>query len=370
MPLNIISNLSNTDNHLSRIKSLLAQSDTLILASPFLMADFADFLAEADLSRIRNLHLITTLQSKSFDQIKKVNSLVSLIEFPAIRNNRIACQISINNKLHGKVYIFKIENTYSSAIVTSANFTDSGLSEKHEWGVELFDENILNSLEHSLTSCIEFPNIPFSNIFQMRERINEFLERFPNVEQRSIELDLTTLLSPTNCLTELDDTITYWLKPIGVSDQPVTEDRLFNLPEEELHFSKMRPTGVKPGDILIAYGVGTTKILTVYKAISFAERVTNEDINQIPRLERWPWYVRGTNLTQDFGNTWFNHNLFINSLRTEFLAQVPTGSITSIGGKTLGGLNFGKDKLKLSPEFARFIIDKVVSINQKATVRN
>jgi len=75
--------------------------------------------------------------------------------------------------------------------------------------------------------------------------------------------------------------------------------------------------------------------------------------------------VQAHNLTPNFGSTWATHNLWINSLKDEFLVTNPDEAITAVGRQTLGALNYGKDKLKLSPDFAKFIIDKVVAINDR-----
>jgi len=327
------------------------------------MTDFADFLGEISISTIQKIQLVTTLKPKSFDQIRKVSSLISLIEFPDIKDGRVQCQISLNNKLHGKIYIFGKEGGHLSAIVSSANFTASGLSRNHEWGIEISDKNKIAELEKSILDNIEFENLSFDDIYAMQENTNDFLAKQPKTEEREIDLDLTDLLSSPSWITELDGTIEYWLKPIGVTDSPVEEGRLFNELETMLNFSILRPNGVKPNNILIAYGVGTTKILAIYRVTSFPQHVTEEQIQETDWLERWPWYVTGHNLTPSFGSNWWVHNLYINTLKDEYLTVNPDEPITAVGGQTLGGLNYGKDKLKLSPDFARFIIDQVVVIN-------
>ena len=82
MDYRIINNISGTDNHSTRLKELFAESDTAILTSPFLMTDFADFFGEVDFSQLKKIHLVTTLSPNTFDQIKKISSLISFIEFP------------------------------------------------------------------------------------------------------------------------------------------------------------------------------------------------------------------------------------------------------------------------------------------------
>lgn len=364
MDYKIIDNLSSSNNHWTHLKDLFEKSDSVILASPFLMTDFADFLGEIDLSKLEKFHLITTLCPKAFDQINKVSSLVSLIDFPAIKGKKINCQISLDNKLHGKIYIFRKKGDYISAFISSANFTGSGLSRNHEWGVEIYESFEIENLKNSILKSIEFSEVSFDEIYRMQKATTEFLERQPQTEIRNIDLNLTDLLA-NGWSKNLDNTIEFWLKPIGVSNNPVSEERLFNQIEDHLHFSKQRPNGIKPNDLLIAYGVGTTKMLSVYRATSFPIRVPQQEIDDDEDgwLERWPWYVVAENLTPNFGATWPRHNLFTNSLVRDYLSANPNKSITAVGGKTLGGLNFGKDKLKLAPEFAKYIIDKIMAIN-------
>ena len=221
MTYKLINNLSSTDNHLTRLKQLFGDSDTVILTSPFLMSDFADFFGEINFSQLNKFHLITTLSTKSFDQIKKISSLVSLVDFPDIRDKKVNCQISLNNKLHGKIYIFKKCDNYISAIISSANFTESGLYRNHEWGVEISDKEEIKNLEKSIIDSIEFSNLTTDEIHRMQQAANEFLERQPQTEARDIDLKLTDLLKSSNWTSQLDDKINYWLKPIGVTGDPI-----------------------------------------------------------------------------------------------------------------------------------------------------
>lgn len=365
MNYKLINNLTSAGNHLTRLKELFRESDSVILTSPFLMTEFADFFGEADISKLNKLHLITTLSPNSFDQIKKISSLVSLIEFPDIKNKKVSCQISLNNKLHGKIYIFKNNDNYLSAIISSANFTDNGLYRNHEWGIEISDKEEIEELEISILGSIEFSNLTFEEIYLMQQATTDFLKNQPQTETRDIALKLTDLLSSSSWSSQLADTNEFWLKPIGVTENPVREDRLFDKIEDKLNFSKFRPNGVKPNDILITYGVGTTKILSIYKVTSYPISATSEEIAKDDWLGRWPWHVEAHNRTPKFGATWARRNLYINALKDEYLRANPDKAITAVGGQTLGALNFGKDKVKLSPDFAKFIIDKVVSINDR-----
>lgn len=323
------------------------------------MIDFVSFLEEVSAFHSGKLHLITTLQPKSFDQIRKISSLVSLIEFPGIKENKIQCKISLNNRLHGKIYIFKNDNEYLSAIISSANFTEAGLSKNHEWGIEITDEDKIIELENSILDSIEYESLSSEDIYTMQEKANDFLMEQPQKEERKIALILTDYISSSDWKKPMDDNIDYWLKPIGSTDEPVEEGKLFMEEDTTLNFSRRRPNSVKPNDILIAYGVGSSKIIGIYNVTSFPLYVSPEQIKETEWFGRWPWYVTCQNRTPNFGGRWWTHNLHINGLKDKYLKKHPDKPITAVGGRTLGALNYGHDKLRLSPDFARFIIEEV-----------
>ena len=363
MSYKIINNLSTADNHFTRLKELFNESDSVVLTSPYLMSDFVDFLGKVATSTTKKIHLVTTLIPKSIDQIKKITSLVSLIEFPGIKKGQLQCQISLNNKLHGKIYIFKRDEDYISAIVSSANFTDSGLSRNHEWGIEIFDKLEISKLEKTILDSVEFESLSFEEIYALQAKTNEFLAQQPQAKVPEIELDLVNMLESPSWAKDLDDTIAYWLKPIGLSENPIKKGELFDKLELMVNFSKRKPREVKPNDILILYGVGIKKILSIYRATSYPTHVTTQQIEEADWHKRWPWYVTGHNLTQSFGRNWWLYNLDIYALVDQYLAANPQFTITASGGKSLGGFNFGHDKLKLAPDFAKFVLDQVVNIN-------
>jgi len=365
MEYKIINNNPNSENHSTRLKRLFEESNQVIIVSPFLMTDFSNFLNELNLKKLEKIKLITKLPEKSIEQIKNIKSIISLIEYPAIKDKAINCEISINNKLHGKIYIFKNENDYISAIISSANFTDRGLSHNHEWGIEIYDKTQIDELVNSILCTLDFNNIPFPDLRKMQKEADAFLAKEPQTqaENKKIDLNLIGYTSLPQLNVALDKNIGYFLKPIGVSGDPVSEDRIFNQVKDRLHFSTRRPNNVKTNDILITYGVGRSKILSLYKALSEPLYVTVDEIDEDEWLERWPWYVEAENLTPKFGKNWVKNNLHINSLKDEYLKQNPNATITAVGGKTLGALNFGADKIKLDFDFAKFIISKICNKN-------
>jgi hypothetical protein len=360
--MEIINNLTSK-NHFKRISKLFSKSSKTIIASPYLMSDFTDFLNSVSILPNSKIELITTLQPNSIEQIGKINSLLSFCRHPSIHENNIDLKISINNKLHGKVYFFKIGNT-RKAIISSANFTQNGLAKNHEWGIEISEENQIEIIKNDLMNSIEKEGLTLTELKNMKEACDIFQEKV-KIPNQKIQLNLISLIPTETSFTEFPETTKFWLKPVGVTGEPILEGRKFESLERKLNFSTKKRPNINIGDILICYGVGAKQILSVYRVEELPALETIDELNKEPRKERWAWYVIGKNLTPNFGREWWKHNLNAFGLVEDFKQINPNISITNVGGNTLGGLNFGSDKLFLKREFAEFIIEKVISKNRK-----
>lgn len=191
--MRIIDNLSKDKNHRNYILDMIEKSDELLITSPYLMRDFAVLFDNEVLNGIKKIDLITTLQPNSLDQIKKVYSLKTLIEIPKIKSGEIKCNISVNNKLHGKIYIFKNSNEYIGGLITSANFTDSGLYINHEWGMAIEEEEKLFQLESSIKGALEpdYTYLSHKSILGLLKHLNKFLKVNGEQTDDEIDLDLT-----------------------------------------------------------------------------------------------------------------------------------------------------------------------------------
>ena len=244
--------------------------------------------------------------------------------------------------LHAKIFI--IDNT---SLITSANLTNKAFSKRHEIGLFLNGTNSSKTISIFNAWWKKSESVSLSTLKKFQKR------KFISSEESNNSVVLPHLWN----LPEDPGELNYWLKPIGVTNNPITEDRLFDSTHEKLHFSKQKPKGVKLDDILITYGVGAKRFLSIY-------RVTSN-----PKFEssnkRWPWYVVGSNLTPSFGKYWATHNIYADAIRKEYIHRNPKKKITKVGGLTFGGLNLGKDKLKLDPEFAQYVINKIKRLNSR-----
>jgi HKD family nuclease len=196
MNIQVIDNISSLENHKNYILEMIKNSDELILTSPFLMQDLTSFFNNEIISYLKKIEVITTMKPNTLDQLKKYYSLKSLIEIPEIKTGTVACTISLNNKLHGKIYIFKKSGDYIGGILSSANFTDNGLWINHEWGVSFKDKETLFNLETSILNAVEpdFKDISHKSILDLKCHINSFEGNHSDLEEKEIDLDLTEFL--------------------------------------------------------------------------------------------------------------------------------------------------------------------------------
>lgn len=133
-----ILNNYNVNYHMSIMKKYIALSDELIFATPFLSEDIDYLFKELGVEpHLNKITLITVL--KSFDEsLRKAYILYKFIKF--CEENKIIYEVIIDEKLHGKVYMFYKDKKEIGTIISSANLTQKGLINNHEWGV-LFQES-------------------------------------------------------------------------------------------------------------------------------------------------------------------------------------------------------------------------------------
>lgn len=163
---------------------------------------------------------------------------------------------------------------------------------------------------------------------------------------------------------EIETNVNFWLKPIGDKDNHVTIKWKFSAKIQELCFSKIEPSGVHKNDIVITYGVGCGYILSVYRVISdepyFA---SEEDVAEENWKERWPWSLEAENLAVKFSKKCHKYKIKLSDIKVEFLNQFPQSYTNASGTSSFGRFNRGGDKLKLNPMFAKFVMQKIFSLN-------
>lgn len=358
--------ISNSDkNHLEELRGLIqSNADRLIIASPFLASSITELLNEFSFDNIKNIDLITTFKPEDIEQLTKPAILKEFFDYFNQKYPTMSVKIHVDNCLHGKLYV-SVNGLDRRLILGSANFTRNGLCNNHEWGIAINDNSVIDAIVEELFDSIEYPEITFNQIKraclfadQYKREHPDWIKK-PNVFSNILE-DVYSVEDKYNTEPK------YFLKPIGVTESPVLlkDQRDFSAIHQNLHFSKKRPTAVRKGDILITVAVTAGSLLSYYKVTGGVQHVTEEEIKKERWKERWPWYVEGRNQSPEFGGQWWIHNIQRKDVLDEFLEKYPNSAVTCVGTRSLGTLNYGGDKVRITREFGEFLISKFESASK------
>lgn len=350
MAMRIIQN--KEENHLDEVKWLFGKSNKIVIVSPFLSKDAIQELGKILHAKISDVTMVTTLKPFDVDQFSKVKALVELNMLKKLRGYNLS--IRIDNDLHGKVYIGKKDNQYVGCIITSANFTHKGMEQNHEWGVFLDDQDKIRQIHEQILGDA----VMVVNDVDL-QRMVEYMDEHPevNVEQPTIEANFVGMLKPI--LVSKRPPVTYWLKPLGRDHKPVPNSTFYGDVKHQITFSKRgRPTGIKEGDILIAYSIGTMQLISIFVAGNNSDRGELTNFIQ-PGDDKWPYYIWCENKTPQYGSYWSKMGLTLHSLREQFLREQPTSTVLPSGNK-MNALQWGSDHVRATVEFGEFVVEKLL----------
>ncbi len=357
----IISNLEDS-NHLYHVTKVFNNSDKIIIVSPFLSSNLNELLSRFDFSTLNEIDLITTFKPQTEEQITKPFILKDYFEYFSQYYPKAKTKLHIDNELHGKIF-FGTKNGKKTLVLGSANFTNNGLQKNHEWSFLIREQSSIDSLIEEVFGCIEYLDVTYTQIKKACQFADVYNRNNPDwMKQTDIHSDI---LEDVYTVEDKDnDNPQYFLKPMGVTENPILleDHRPFNDLHENLHFSKKRPKGVKKGDIVITVAVTAGALISHYKVTGSLNQVTEQEIQAAPWKERWPWYIEARNLSTEFGEKWWEYNLQKKALLEEFLDRYPESHVTVAGGRTLGTLNFGSDKVLITKEFGDFLISKIEAL--------
>lgn len=345
----IINNLTR-NNHWYQLTEIFHLAKRVFIISPFITKNINLFNFD-NLSNLQQITIVTTLKPYDKDQYSKIEYFKELFKIFSSKN--VAFEILIDNSLHGKIFIGEYDDTSAKAIITSANFTDSGLRINNEWGILINDISEINKVKHGIINKIKYKGIDEKTIDTYLDKINEIPK--PLLGKNPIELNLSLLFNNKDNFFKIGNDITFWLKPIGVTDNKVPFSSKYDEVDKDLHFSKVMPKGIKKGDLLICYAVGHLNILSIYRINSEVKKTTLEN-------DRWPYYVIGENLTPNYGREWSKQNITITNQKNLVLHQEKF-DITPSGKNSFGSLMRGADKLRLTKEFGNYLLNKISKID-------
>lgn len=331
------------NNHLNCLKKMAAKADTLIIVSPFVTDDLSKLIQA--MTTIKNITLYTTLQ-KYDDTAQKSIALYKLYEYCKVKG--INLLIKIDDDLHGKVYLFYNGIKPKGFVLTSGNFTVNGLINNHEYGLCIEDADMQKEMADILMSVNTY-DLSYVQLCEIYDEALKFIKKHPPVPQE--KFNVHKLINKKPSATQ-NGTVKYYLKPVGTSQEPFIKPMVIK--EVDMLGFGQNPKTMQKGDVLLLHSVGPSSIVGYYVVIS-------EDavFDKIDDNDRWPWKVKAECHSSKFSAEWWEYELKTQELIDEFLDQNPGKHITSAGGDTLGALQWGRDKLQITKEFAQFIIGKM-----------
>jgi PLD-like domain len=354
----LISNIAGS--HLERIRTMLSgNSDQFIIVSPFLAQSPETFLLAFDFSRVKRLDLVTTFKPEDLEQLTKPGQLKAFGDHLAEMYPKLDFRVHVDNLLHGKLY-FSIAGEISTLLLTSANFTSRGMTENHEWGILTDDRAVAQRAVEEVFAALEYSEVSRTQIDRACQFAEHYKRMHPQwIAQPDIHVDILSAVYSDSDKSNTNPK--YFLKPIGDKDQPVTLEEMedFSGLHQDLHFSKKKPSGVMKGDVVITTAVGAGSLLSHFRVTGSLRHVTDPEIAKDPWKARWPWYLEGRNQSPKFGASWWSHNLRRQDLLDEFRRLYPTTPVTYAGGFTLGTINLGSDKVRITKEFGEFLIQRI-----------
>lgn len=354
MDYRIIENTN--DKHLQEVKDILKACDEVFVVSPFITDEAVSALEEA-IAGVKSMIVVTTMKQQDYDQLNKIPVLLKLFSIAEI--HAVDLSVKIDNKLHGKVYAGKKDDYYLGAIVTSANLTGNGMANNHEWGVYISDGTVINDICEQILSETEM-TVDKEDLLEMEK----WLKAHPvkKIPRPKLKDNLLDMVQPK---VVVQQGATFWLKPYGTIDQHVPSSLKFD--EDEKDITLAQGVGsIKEGDVLIVYAVGGRQVISIFEATGKHGKKT---VFANKRDERWPYYVTCRNLTPEFGANWFDANLSLDMLVPSYLLQHPTKDIRP-GAQNLAVMQWGRDRMRLDKDFAKYVVQEVVKRVQQGKINN
>ena len=353
-----------TNDHLSKIITILDNTQNEInMVSPFIKKEMTKRLCEVINRKKIKCTVITRFYVDDFmKNVSDLEALSMLLDCGA--------KIYMLKHLHTKLYLFDD----NCSLLGSANFTQGGFLFNHELSICIKDDDeeieymqeYFDNLEQEILKQGRVGILTKEFLNEQIEVINEKKKKTKKGQKITIpkrygaqidneekdnnkETDSNQNMFTVKKKREFEG-IKYFLKPMGSAESPYEEGQPCY--ESKLRFSKRYPRAVDIGSILICYGVGVKKLVGYFECVS--ERALRDDLEV-----RWPYYVEGRGLSKEYSSSWWKYDLKLMSLQEEFIRDNPELPVTYTGTQSLGALNWGSDKIRLSPEFAEFLIGKI-----------
>ena len=234
-------------------------------------------------------------------------------------------------------------------MITSGNFTENGLLNNHEYGLCVEDEEMQKQMADTIMSINTY-DLSYIQLCEIYNDALKFIEKHPLIQQEKFKINKLINRKPS---ATQNGTVKYYIKPIGTSENHFKKEHVLNN-IDKFGFGN-NPKEIQKGDVLLLHGVGPSSIVGYY--IVTSDEAVYEKWND---EDRWPWKVEAECYSLQFSTSWWNYELKTQNLVDEFLEQKTAKEhITQAGGDTLGALQWGRDNVQITKEFAQFIIGQI-----------
>ncbi|WP_294406830.1 phospholipase D family protein [uncultured Clostridium sp.] len=348
MELQLLQNTKKS-NHLKQMIKMAKKSDTLIIGSPFL-SDNMECLIE-QMPTIKNVTVYTTLD-KFDDTAQKAITLFEFLQY--CKKHNVDLIVKIDEELHGKVYLFYEGILPKGFIISSGNFTNNGLEKNHEFGVLIEDSNQQKIMANMIMSMPTY-DLSEESLNILNSEAHIYLKNHKQDTKEGFKAK--RLIDKKPSVTQ-NGNQQFYIKPVGTSSEPFEEPK--TLGDNDIIGFNNNPKSMNKGDVLICHSVGPSNIIGYY--------VVSDDkasYNKWNDDDRWPWKIHVECHSGKFSSEWWKYKLKTQDLVSEFLHDNPGKHITAIGTDTIGSLQWGRDKLHISKDFAMFIINRLEEIQGK-----
>lgn len=349
-------------NHFEIISFLIEKSDFVSITSPFIMEDFESYFTSINIKDVK-FELITSCAPKGNEQLTKPFQIKNFANAIKEKTNNWP-EIHLNQKLHSKIYIFYKNNNKICAVVTSANFTNSGFFLNHEIGILTGNQDVIKKLEIESKNALEFVSLSAYQIDKMCQTVEIMMKNSRRLEkQKDIDIGLINIISkyctPSagNREIKLRENSNFFISVTGVSDRPIfpKDKRKFNDPHPTIWFAK-EPKGMKLGDCLLEVAIGGKCFLSYYTVASQVFERIEEEKKGNSDYRRWPYYVYANNLSLNYGESWFEKPFYYDEVIKNFKRDNPSLHVTELGNDTISGpISFGNSYFKITKDFGVYV---------------
>lgn len=341
-------------NHMGKLVQMSTQADMMVIVSAFISGDLGKIFDS--MPTIKQVTIYTNLSGYS-DGADKVIALYDFCKY--CKEKKIDVLIRSDDQLHGKAYLFykTVKNGLPEPkgfVISSGNFTQNGLRYNHEFGVIVNDAKQQKNLE-KMINVLKTYEVTEQQLSILVEKAKVYKKDLEKVQPLpTFDIDKYVNLKPSK---QNHVNTKYFLKPLGTNERPYTKGMTLK-EKDEIGFGDEVKT-IHKRDVFLCHSIGTQMIVGYYMVNSEKQHWHQNDEN-----DRWPYKFDVVCKSVPFSKAWWNYELKTNDLVEEFLQENPGKHITKKGGDSIGALNFGSERIELTEEFARFIIERIPEVEE------